>query len=210
MVATPARRMPQEPTRWVSLSHASSILGVNPSTVRRWVDGGMVRAYRTPGGHRRMAESDLLAMTEASPERLESAASLRIQRALQQRGSADWHAGLQEDHGADLRSLGRRLLALVGDAIAGRRPRSEIEGEVDEIGTQYGGLLVRSRMPLPSAIEAFTFFRRSLDETARHLAERRELDAHEATAARENIAMLADRVLGCVAAAYAGGIDRRG
>jgi hypothetical protein len=58
-------------------------------------------------------------------------------------------------------------------------------------------------MPLPSAIEAFTFFRRSLDETARLLAERRELDVDEAARARGQIAMLADRVLACVATAYA-------
>jgi excisionase family DNA binding protein len=189
--------------RWVSLSHATTILGVNQSTVRRWADTGLVRAYRTPGGHRRLAEADLLALTEATPERLQLAATSRIQRDLNDRSLVGWRDDLATERGEALRPLGRRLLQLVGDAIARRRPQQLIEAEVDEIGRDYGALLVKSHMPLPSAIEAFTFFRRSLDETARFLAERRELDVDEAARTRENIAMLADRVLACVAAAYA-------
>lgn len=204
VVAVRTLRSHQVPTRWVSLSHASEILGVNQSTVRRWVDSGLVRAYRTPGGHRRLAESDLLAMTQGTPERLQSAATSRIQRELRGRGAnAEWRA--PSDGAAELRSLGRRLLALVGDAMARRQPREVIELEIDDIGREYGALLVRSQLTLPLAIEAFTFFRRSLDETARYLAERKELDLSEAASARDHIALLADRVLACVAAAYAAG-----
>ena len=50
------------PTRWVSLARACELLGVNESTVRRWADSGEIQVFRTPGGHRRFAEAELLAM----------------------------------------------------------------------------------------------------------------------------------------------------
>ena len=80
--------------------------------------------------------------------------------------------------------------------------RSFIEQEVDEIGQAYGELLHDRETPLLRAMEAFTFFRRSLDETAKQLAERDRLGAADAAKAREEIAGLADRVLIGVASAY--------
>ena len=61
---------------------------------------------------------------------------------------------------------------------------------------------MNSETPLLRAMEAFTFFRRSLDETAKQLAERDQMDAEEAAKAREQIGGLADRVLLSVTAAY--------
>jgi excisionase family DNA binding protein len=206
MTTTEMRFAPSGTTRWVSLQQACSILGVNQSTVRRWADSGLVRAFRTPGGHRRLAEEDLIAITESSPARLQSAAITHIRRELVEQRLTGWQGGVASANADALRPLGRRLVELVGDSIARRRPQVIIEHEIDEIGRQYGALLLESRMPLPSAIGAFTFFRRSLDETARLLAERRELDVEEAARARGQIAMLADRVLICVAAAYAGSV----
>jgi MerR family transcriptional regulator, light-induced transcriptional regulator len=37
------------------------MLGVNESTVKRWIDRGLLNSVRTPGGHRRIRESDLQA-----------------------------------------------------------------------------------------------------------------------------------------------------
>ena len=103
-----------------------------------------------------------------------------------------------------MRPLGRRLVELVGDYIStsGGARRSEIEGEVDGIGRSYGELLKDRETPLLQAIQAFTFFRRSLDSTAKQLAERHRMSADDAASAREDIAGLADRVLLGVTAAY--------
>jgi excisionase family DNA binding protein len=38
----------------------SSLLQVNPSSVNKWVEEGRIRAFRTPGGHRRIKVADLL------------------------------------------------------------------------------------------------------------------------------------------------------
>jgi len=53
----------------------SDLLQVNPGSVVKWVDQGLLKCYRTPGGHRRIARDDLLAFVEEQgmfvPEELE-------------------------------------------------------------------------------------------------------------------------------------------
>jgi len=39
----------------------SQICGVNPTTVQNWVKGKKLRAFQTPGGHRRVRREDLVA-----------------------------------------------------------------------------------------------------------------------------------------------------
>jgi excisionase family DNA binding protein len=38
----------------------SQICGVNPTTVQNWVKGKKLRAFKTPGGHRRVRREDLI------------------------------------------------------------------------------------------------------------------------------------------------------
>ena len=46
-------------------SEVGLLLQVNPSSVKKWVDDGLLVAFRTPGGHRRIRASDLVAFLEA-------------------------------------------------------------------------------------------------------------------------------------------------
>ena len=103
-----------------------------------------------------------------------------------------------------LRELGKDpdRTDLVGEYISRRSRRAQVEVEVDEIGRRYGELLHQRATPLLRAVEAFTFFRRSLDETAKQVAERTHMSADEAARARAEIGGLADRVLLGVTAAY--------
>lgn len=40
-------------------------LGVSPPTVVNWINGGLLVAHRTPGGHRRIAREEILAFARA-------------------------------------------------------------------------------------------------------------------------------------------------
>jgi excisionase family DNA binding protein len=40
------------------------MVGADPSSVNRWIDSGRLKAYRTPGGHRRVLHDDLLRFLE--------------------------------------------------------------------------------------------------------------------------------------------------
>jgi excisionase family DNA binding protein len=49
--------LPAEP--FLTTHQAASLLGVSLSSVAKWVDAGRIRAHRTPGGHRRIARSEV-------------------------------------------------------------------------------------------------------------------------------------------------------
>ena len=207
MTSQNEQRTGRRRSRWVSLARACEILGVNESTVRRWADSGEIQVFRTPGGHRRFDEAELQELVETGgrrPDRsLETAALSRIRRQLHSNKSdARWYRNTDADERDALRPLGQRLLEIVDDYIAKRGRRSDLEEEVSAIGGAYGAELQRRGMPLSQAIQAFTFFRRSLDETAKQLADRSNMAPDEAAAAREQIAGLADRVLLSLTAVY--------
>ncbi|HET6427311.1 MAG TPA: response regulator [Phycisphaerae bacterium] len=46
--------------RNLSTFDVASMLEVDPGSVANWIDSGLLKAHRTPGGHRRVAASDLL------------------------------------------------------------------------------------------------------------------------------------------------------
>jgi excisionase family DNA binding protein len=57
---TPSATLPSNDRQLVfTSSQAASYLGVSLATVRRWTDAGYVSCYRTPGGQRRFARTQL-------------------------------------------------------------------------------------------------------------------------------------------------------
>ena len=198
-------------TRWITLGQACKLLGVNESTLRRWADAGHVRSFRTPGGHRRFSEEDLrnlvAGQSVSTREPYTSISNLalnRIRRRLQRGRSqaAPWYSGLAEEDKERLRPLGRRLVALVSEYLSKGAKRSRLAEEAREIGHEYGRELARDGMSLRDFLEAFTFFRKSLDETAMEVAQKGDLSSEEAVEVWELLSNLADQVLLAIAEAF--------
>lgn len=199
-------------TRWITLGQACKLLGVNESTLRRWADAGHVRSFRTPGGHRRFSEEDLrVLMAGQMPAvsepytAISSMALNRIRRRLQ-RGkgtqSAHWFSNLGEEDREKMRPLGRRLVALVSEYLTRGARRANLLDEAKEIAHEYGRLLVRDGMSLRDAVEGFTFFRKTLDETAMEEAQKNELTTDKAIELWELLTNLGDQVLISIAESY--------
>lgn len=51
--------------RLLTTHEVASLVQVSPSSVLKWIDQGKLKAYRTPGGHRRVASDELLAFLRA-------------------------------------------------------------------------------------------------------------------------------------------------
>ena len=51
---------------WLTLGRAAEYLGVTENILRRWADQHRLRAFKTPGGHRRFRRSDLEAFVRGS------------------------------------------------------------------------------------------------------------------------------------------------
>lgn len=61
-----ARQAPEDAPEWLTLGQAARYLGVAQSTIRKWSDSSRLRAFYTPGGHRRFRRPDLEAFLERS------------------------------------------------------------------------------------------------------------------------------------------------
>ncbi len=50
---------------YLTPAEVASLLRVDPKTVTRWAQAGKIGSIRTPGGHRRFAESEIRALLAA-------------------------------------------------------------------------------------------------------------------------------------------------
>jgi excisionase family DNA binding protein len=206
---TPANgTTPGDSGRWLSINEACAYLGVDQSTLRRWSDAGKVPVFRTPGGHRRYAESDLRALV-GGPRRQER--SRVSQKALTDRslsayeeeylrGARErrWFQAYAESTQEEHRRLGRRLvdLAVRYAAVtpaAGDRASLLTEGR--QIGETYGRTGARAGLTPSETVEAFLYFRFPVVRTVTGLIEEQALAAKRAVRLFAEINYFMDQVL---------------
>lgn len=167
-----------------------------------------MRTFRTPGGHRRFAEGDVHAILDGRSQKsvteVGDLATRRIRRQLQSGSghNADWYTHVDEAQREKLRPLGRRLMALVADYVAKRGRKTSLLVEARSTGAQYGAELAGAGMSLSQAMHAFTFFRRSLDQSAKQALTKSGTSLNDSIDMCEQIMALADEVLLGIAGAY--------
>lgn len=171
--------MPQA-REWLSLRQAANRLGVHPTTLRRWADGGEIPVMVTPGGHRRFAVSDVDGFAEERL-RLRVVAGLEqiwADKALSQtrQGIAShredhWLAVFDEEDRERKRLLGRRLMGVMLEYISLSEGGDNFVEEARAIGREHAENALGLGMPLTEAMQATFFFRDTLVEVAIQLPE---------------------------------------
>lgn len=171
-------------TEWFTLSEASKLLGVHPATIRQWSDEGKLATFRTPGGHRRFARSDIDRLLQVTPVRGARLQSYVVEETVERtrKGLPDasshvaWAHSLPEDERAHWRSAGRQLLGLVSQLVSRPSLSDEHLQAALSFGRDYGAVMVRLEHSLPDAVLTFLFFRDSILETMLALPETTGLD----------------------------------
>lgn len=190
------------------------MMGVNESTLRNWADVGVVRAFRTPGGHRRFLREDLLAAMQRAAESpsgrvmpsqtITTVTTRRIRRLLHgdRLVSFPWYEEMDENTRGRLRLFGRRLLDVTESLLERKRPSAQALDEVRVIGEEYGEALTQRGLSLRELMEAFVFFRTPLTESVRSMARRGTSDADTLAQAWQQVETIADVIMIAMVDAY--------
>jgi excisionase family DNA binding protein len=201
-VTTAPNNEPSE-RKWLTLGLARTLLGINEATLRQWADNGLVRAFRTPGGHRRFSAEDIYALMEngshlGAPHVGDYPAMLdRIRRQVRdgaRPASPAWMARFDEDGHARMRELGREFVELA-TAYMDAPQRRESLREAGALGEQYGAEIARNGLSLAEAMSAFTFFRHATVAALRPSLLGKGATAEGVATALEHLARLADEML---------------
>lgn len=174
---------------WMTLTDACRLLGVSPSTVRRWADSGLVRTFVTPGGHRRFSRAGLEAMLPDRPAVRPSLTDLgetsgRMARGYRRAvedapGRIPWVSELDDAKRERFRGYGRGIVTSLVAALDADDPgrRAELLRGAEDSCTQYGRIAGEEGLGAAMTADLFLRFRLPFLAELGSLSRRREFDA---------------------------------
>ncbi len=165
----------QVDSNWLTLGQASRMLGVHPTTLRGWVDAGLLRAFLTPGGHRRFKESELrefLIRRGSAPvgDRMANAEQTIEQVRAQLHhiglGRQPWYQRLSDRDRNHHRATGARLLGLLLRYVGQQGDPDESLAQARLVAREYGNSFAGSNASVSELAQAFLLFRRMIVHAA--------------------------------------------
>jgi excisionase family DNA binding protein len=146
---------------WLSLDEAAKRLSVHPGTLRDWADKGRIRTFRTPGGHRRFSESDVIELGAHPKPDLSllmhaTVGHARIATSHGRLASEGWYTRFDDAAKQRQRDLGvelvQMLVSFLGDS------EHDWSGPIKELGERYAELAVGVGLSSGDALRAFHLF----------------------------------------------------
>ena len=201
--------MAEEPL--ISISEASQLLGVSEAALRQWTDERKIKAFITPGGHRRYARAELKKFMSSHPRmlgvkdlviELEETARQHREIARASFKKTAWYDRLNEEAQEHLADLGRRMLNLIIKYITEPSRREETMRLVRDVGRDHGETLVKLELPLTDSVEAFLLHRDPIMNAATHLMRKREAFTGRIVEAIPMVAHVMDEALVALVAAH--------
>ena len=195
----------------VSISEASRILGVSEATLRLWTDDGRIKAFVTPGGHRRYSRNDLRRFAGLQSKvhgvkdlmtEMEHAAGLQREIAQSAFPATMWHDKISPESRQKLAGCGRRMLNVILRYITEPAKREETVGLAREVGRDFGSELAALGLPLSDALEAFLLHRTPFVDAITNLMKGREMLNEKAVEAVPMVTRVMDEALLSLVASY--------
>lgn len=169
---------------WLTLAQAAALLGVHPSTLRRWANAGKVSVHLTPGGHRRFRRGELAPVVgvEWGTADQESGrvwgdyALVETRERLVRQPEPAWLAAFTPDHREEKRELGRRLMSIIMQHISAPDNQQVLLLEARSIAVRYAQNCEHVGLSACEGLEATLFFRDAMTEVALRMPQVAELD----------------------------------
>lgn len=197
--------------RLVSIGKASLLLGVSETTLRQWTDEGKIKAFITPGGHRRYAQTELKKILDTRKthsgirdlvSEMEGTSVRHGEIARRFLSQTAWYHTLDEEAQARLAGFGRKMLHLVTRYLVQRSRREETMQQARSVGHDFGETLAGLGLPLTDSVEAFILHREPLLGAISHLVKSGETVNGRVAEAIPLVAQVMDEALVSLVAAY--------
>ena len=201
--------MAEEPL--LSISEASQILGVSEAALRQWTDEGKIKAFITPGGHRRYSRAELKKLMGSHPKvlgvkdlvaELEETIGLHREIARTSLSTTSFYNKLNEESREHLAELGRRFIDIITKYITEPSKREDTIKQTHDLGHQYGEILARLDLTLTDSVEAFVAHRDPIMNAITHLMRKKEAFTGRVVEAIPLVAHVMDEALVALVAAH--------
>ena len=201
--------MDQEPL--LNISEASHILGVSEAALRQWTDEGKIKAFITPGGHRRYSRAYLKKFMSSHQKtlgikdlviELEDTARLHREIAQTSLSTTPWFNKLNQESQEHLADLSRSMLNLIIRYITEPSKRDETIQLARDVGRGFGETLARLELPLTDSVEAFIVHRDPIMNATTHLMRKREAFTGRVVEAIPLVGRVMDEALVALVAAH--------
>jgi len=167
----------------ITISEASYMLGVSEATLRQWTDEGKIRAFITPGGHRRYNKADLRSFIGKQQRvhgikdlvtSIEDTPPLHRELAHTHFSTTSWYNKLDNESQRYFAELGKELLHLITRYITEPLKQKEVEELARNIGSAFGEQAAKLELSLTETIETFMLHRTPVINAATGLMRKRE------------------------------------
>ena len=194
-----------------SIGEASQILGVSETALRHWTDEGKIKAFITPGGHRRYEITELKRFIGAQPKTpgikqlvAELENTTELHREIVRSDDRATGRGPQFDENAvkQLADLGRRLHYAIIRYVNKPRQREATLDLVREIGDSFGTTLATQGLPLTDAVTAFIRHRGPIMDAVTQTMKHHEFVSESVAEAPALVARVMDEALLALVAAH--------
>lgn len=162
----------------VTISEASHILGVSEAALRQWTDEGNIKAFITPGGHRRYSKAQLKQFINSSQKmlgikdlvtKLEDTAHLHREIDRSFLNTTSCYKKLNKESHEKLATLGRRILNVIIRYVEETSKQEETIKLACDVGRDFGEALAKLELPLTDSIQAFIVHREPIMSAVTHI-----------------------------------------
>ena len=195
----------------VTIGEASGILGVSEVALRQWTDEGRIKAFITPGGHRRYSKAELKRFMSSHQKSLgvrdliseiEATSKLHSEIGRTSLITKEWYNRLDNEEKMKLAHLGRDMLDVIIRHLNEPTKREKTLELAREAGRGFGETLAGRGLPLTDAVEAFILHRDPIMTAMAHLMKKREAHSGRVAEAIPLTARIIDEALLSLVAAH--------